>query len=146
MKVNNQETRPKECSYHLCRKRTAELSKCNYCGKFFCQEHLRAKPAGSPRFENPTPEERAFMDEWHRPGGHPCIPYISVWQEERKQETNRYAQALERLTHKSEEIDRIRLRPKTLGQIREEAKKENREINVRKKTFLDRILGWLSEL
>jgi len=84
------------CHYHLCRKRT-EVHKCKYCGESFCKEHLNAKPPGLPRFEGTSHQDRLFMEEWHKPGGHPCMPFLSHWEAENERKEQKYRQALDRL-------------------------------------------------
>jgi len=84
------------CHYHLCRKRT-KVYKCKYCGEFFCYEHLEAKPPGLPNFETSSHKDRLFMEEWHKPGGHPCVPYLEHWKAENERKEQEYRQALDRL-------------------------------------------------
>lgn len=84
------------CHYHLCRKRT-EVHKCKYCNEFFCKEHLKAKPPGLPNFETTSHKDRLFMEEWHKPGGHPCMPYLNHWEAENRRKEEEYGQALDRV-------------------------------------------------
>ena len=98
------------CEYHLCKKKT-KVFRCKYCGKYFCKEHLQAKPPGMPRFNSAKPEDRLFMEEWHKPGGHPCIPYLEVWKTEQKRKEENYRQALDKFlrskpleTHHEQEV------------------------------------------
>lgn len=84
------------CHYHLCRKRT-EVHKCKYCGESFCKEHLKAKPPGLPRFEGTSHQDRLFMEEWQKPGGHPCVPFLEHWEAKNKRKDEEYRQALDRL-------------------------------------------------
>ncbi|MFH1839634.1 MAG: hypothetical protein ABH849_00620 [Nanoarchaeota archaeon] len=81
---------------HLGRKRT-KVYKCKYCGEFFCKEHLKAKPPGMPRFKGTSHEDRLFMEEWHKPGGHPCVPYLEHWKAKNEREKQEYGLALDRL-------------------------------------------------
>jgi uncharacterized protein YkwD len=84
------------CHYHLCKKRT-EVYKCKYCGEFFCKEHLRAKPPGLPRFKSTSHQDLLFMEEWRKPGGHPCVPFLKHWMAENKRKKQKYNEALDRL-------------------------------------------------
>jgi hypothetical protein len=84
------------CHYHLCRKRT-EVYKCEFCGEFFCKEHLNPKPAGLARFKGTSYQDNLFMEEWHKPGGHPCVPYFEHWEAEKERKEQEYKLALERL-------------------------------------------------
>jgi len=84
------------CHYHLCRKRT-KVYKCKYCGEYFCKEHLKAKPPGLPNFKTTTHRDRFFMEEWHKPGGHPCVPYLEHWEAENQRKEEGYRQALDKL-------------------------------------------------
>lgn len=63
------------CHYHLCRKKT-KVYRCEYCGEYFCKEHLKSKPHELPSFDSTKHEDRLFMEEWHKPGGYPCVPYL----------------------------------------------------------------------
>lgn len=83
------------CHYHLCRKRT-KIYRCKYCGEFFCKEHLRARPPGLPNFKT-SHKDRLFMEEWHKPGGHPCVPYLEHWEAENQRKEEEYRRALDRL-------------------------------------------------
>jgi len=84
------------CSYHLCGKRTT-VYRCKYCGEYFCEEHIRPKPPGQPDFRGTSPEDKLLMEEWHKPGGHPCPPYFDHWVAERKKETKKWETALNKL-------------------------------------------------
>lgn len=75
---SNKDSNKKECHYHLCRKQT-KLYKCKFCGRYFCKDHIKPKPPGLPRFKGTSHEDLVFMEEWHKPGGHPCIPYSDHW-------------------------------------------------------------------
>ncbi|MBI2578121.1 MAG: CAP domain-containing protein [Candidatus Aenigmarchaeota archaeon] len=72
------------------------FKKCRYCQKYFCNVHIRPKPAGLPRFEGSTQKDRLFMEEWHKPGGHPCPPYLEHWEEENKRKLQQYKEALDK--------------------------------------------------
>ncbi len=80
---------------HYCGKKT-RVYKCKYCGEYFCKEHLQPKPAGLPRFNSTKPEDILFMEEWHKPGGHPCVPYLDVWRTKQKRKEEEYRQALDK--------------------------------------------------
>jgi uncharacterized protein YkwD len=83
------------CHYHLCRKKT-RVYRCKYCGEYFCKEHLQTKPPGLPRFDSTKHEDRLFMEEWHKPGGHPCVPYLEIWKAEQERKEEEYRQALDK--------------------------------------------------
>lgn len=98
------EKKPKDvkrsiCFYHLCRKRGL-VHKCSYCGEFFCEKHLKATPPGPPRFTERDEEDRRFMQEWHKEGGHPCVPYLDVFKEEMRKQELEVTEALDRLKQK----------------------------------------------
>ena len=84
------------CQYHLCKKKT-EVYQCKYCKDYFCKEHLKPKPPGLMRFRGTTIEDKIFMEEWHKPGGHPCIAYYDIWKKEKEDEEKRYSKALNKL-------------------------------------------------
>lgn len=102
------------CFHHLCRKRT-KVYKCRYCGRYFCKFHLMAKPAGTPRFKTPSPynksniENERFMEEWHKPGGHGCVPFYDVWIKNSEEETKKYLKVLDELKKIPNEPIRIHL-------------------------------------
>jgi len=83
----------KICQYHSCNSKL-HLKKCQYCGKYFCSEHVYAKPPGMPRFKGTSSEDLAFMEEWHK-SGHPCLEYGSIWKTKSQEEIERYGQALD---------------------------------------------------
>ena len=87
-----------KCKYHSCN-RKIDLEKCPYCGKYFCPKHLRAKPSGMPRFKSTSVEDRLFMEEFHKPGGHPCVHYYDHWKEEHGKEQKVWSETLDRLKH-----------------------------------------------
>ncbi len=84
------------CHYHLCKKRT-KVHRCKYCKESFCSEHLKAKPPGLPRFSSTKHEDRLFMEEWSKKGGHPCMPYLNYWEQENKRKEEEYGRALDRV-------------------------------------------------
>ena len=84
------------CEYHLCKKKT-EVHSCVYCGKYFCKENLYAKPAGMPIFSSTKPLDKLFMEEWHKQGGHPCVPYYDYWMANLKRRDEAYGHALDKL-------------------------------------------------
>ena len=86
------------CHYHLCRKKTI-VYRCKYCGGYFCKEHLQAKSPGMPRFNSTKPEDKLFMEEWRKPGGHPCVPYLEIWRAKQERKEEEYRQALDKLLH-----------------------------------------------
>lgn len=65
-----------KCNYHLC-DNTQGLIQCRYCKDYFCEKHIRPTVVGMPRFRGSSNEDRAYMEEWSKPGGHPCIPYVN---------------------------------------------------------------------
>ena len=104
------------CQYHLCKKKT-KVYRCKYCSEYFCKEHLQPKLPGMPRFNSTKPEDRLFMEEWRKPGGHPCIPYSEIWRAEQERKEEEYRRALDKLlrskplrtTHEPEVISRERV-------------------------------------
>ncbi|MFH1840023.1 MAG: CAP domain-containing protein [Nanoarchaeota archaeon] len=80
----------------LCNEKT-KLHKCKYCKEYFCKEHLKAKPPGMPRFRGTSHEDHLFMEEWHKPGGHPCVSYLEYWKAKNEREKQEYGLALDRL-------------------------------------------------
>ena len=86
------------CSYHLhYPKKRTRLFRCKYCGELFCKEHIRPKPPGTPRFDSATSKDRLFMEEWHKPGGHPCTPYLNYWEKENVSKNDKWIETLDRM-------------------------------------------------
>ena len=101
------------CSYHLCNKKKAPLYKCKYCGEYFCKEHKEAKPPGAPKFSPRNAGERAFMEEWRKEGGHPCIPYLENFERRVEKENEEYNAALNRVLGSGKTKRRPELEEKT---------------------------------
>jgi uncharacterized protein YkwD len=68
---------------------------------------LKAKPPGLPNFETTSHKDRLFMEEWHKPGGHPCIPYLNHCEVENKRKAEEYRQALDKLLGKKPFEDEV---------------------------------------
>jgi hypothetical protein len=83
------------CSYYSCRKRTG-LQRCKYCGKLFCEEHLKPKPPYLPHFENPSIKNLLEMGKW-RELGHPCPPYADYLEKKKKEDLEKQWKALDRM-------------------------------------------------
>ena len=49
------------CEYHLCKKKT-KVYKCQYCGKYFCEQHLKPLPPLAPRFDAMKHEDYLLME------------------------------------------------------------------------------------
>jgi len=84
------------CSYHFCKVKT-DLVECKHCGKFFCPEHLGPRLPYLPNFESTTKETRNAINNWRKPGGHPCPPYYDYLKEKEKEEFERRQKALDRM-------------------------------------------------
>ena len=85
------------CSFHLCDKKGIELYQCSYCDKYFCEEHLNPKPPGMPRFKSTKPKDLLFMEEYHKPGGHPCPSFVEFWEANEKKKREAYVKALDEM-------------------------------------------------
>jgi len=85
-----------KCNYHICGKRE-KLFQCKYCNRSFCDEHLKPKPPGLPRFSSTKPADRIFMEEWHKPGGHPCVQYVKRWEAKTREKQENYYKALDKV-------------------------------------------------
>ncbi|HDI72667.1 MAG: hypothetical protein DRN19_02830 [Thermoplasmata archaeon] len=141
------------CSYHLCGKRTT-VYKCKYCGEYFCEEHIRPKPPGQPNFRSISPEDKLLMEEWHKPGGHPCPPYFDHWVAEREKEAKKLDAALDKLLRSPSYVSTsdqkdvsITLSPEMKKQKRKRYKKVRRirriSIPFRVKFFLGSLILYL---
>jgi len=142
------------CGYHLCQKR-AKVYKCKYCDEYFCKEHLRPKLPGPPYHGTTRKEKLSMLEYQEPPGGHPCAPYIDVWQTEQERKKREQNEALDKFikskplrekTHTPEPLDWMdRIKPKLLGEEPEREddiirKEEKPKKNVTKYIFLGIIL------
>ncbi len=94
-KVKKVKINKKSCNGDFCKKRS-ELKKCKYCGGYFCEEHLEPRQVGMPRFKGTQAEDIEFMEEYHKEGGHPCLPYsIKYLPEMRKKKKEEYYKILD---------------------------------------------------
>jgi len=93
------------CNYHLCRKKR-KLEKCRYCKDYFCEEHIRPKPPGMPKFHSTKAEDIDFMEEYHKTGGHPCLVYVDYIEREQKRKKEEYNRALEMALEKEHTEER----------------------------------------
>jgi len=100
---DNTKSKPIKYKCNLCGKKV-ETKKCGYCEYYFCENHLRAKPAGLPKFTSTNPKDLAFMEEFHKEGGHPCIPFVTHWIKKEKKESERYGIALDKFLSKGKNI------------------------------------------
>jgi len=86
-----------------------------------------------PNFEGSLRQK--IIEEWDKPGGHPCIPYYDYWKVEQERKSKEYNEALERLI-KSTPLEK---------QSQNESVKEHRYIHKdREKDYgksLNTILG-----
>ncbi len=92
-----------------CKVREGDLSKkklyeCRFCKEWFCKFHLRPKIVGVANFKNPNYNDLELIEESHKPGGHPCYPYMKYKKAEQKREEEKRRIALDRLL-KSESFE-----------------------------------------
>lgn len=71
-----------------------------YCEKVFCKKHLRAKPAGVPRFDDSSVEARLFMEEYRSDSGHPCAPFYDDYVTKNEEQKKKYRAAVSALLRK----------------------------------------------
>jgi len=102
------------CHYHLCRKRT-KVYRCKYCGEYFCEEHIKPKPPGMPKFNSVSQEDVLYMEEWRDTHGHPCAPFYDYWITQIKKKREKYMKNLDKLL-KAREIKK----KETVEEYREE--------------------------
>jgi CBS domain-containing protein/uncharacterized protein YkwD len=145
IKRANPEKKIGKCSYHLCRRETS-LQKCKHCGDYFCYEHINPTPPGPPRFRGTSTEDRIFMEEWNKPGGHPCVPYMRFWEEENKRRDEKYDKALDeakiRPSYNLEEPSRFVSEKDKLAwgqQLKSWEEYDKKKEQDREKIFLDKF-------
>ncbi|MCX6778561.1 MAG: hypothetical protein NT157_06830 [Candidatus Micrarchaeota archaeon] len=88
------------CNYHLCRKKR-ELENCPYCSGYYCEEHLMAIRPRMMNFESNSLDD---IEARRNTEGHPCPAYAEMLIEKKKQETENYKRALDRLSGKSSSV------------------------------------------
>ncbi len=82
------------CQYHLCKEKGI-LYKCEYCGKYFCEKHIKPKPPLAAPFRTADPEK---IEIWRDPNGHPCPPYVDFLEAKKRREKERYRESLVKLS------------------------------------------------
>ena len=85
------------CDYHLFEEGQGIIYRCLYCSKYFCKLHLDPKCAGMPKFNSTKKEDLLFMEEWRKPGRHPCPDYYDYFIESVKQREQEYGRVLDTL-------------------------------------------------
>ncbi|MDD5503290.1 MAG: hypothetical protein PHH26_07515 [Candidatus Thermoplasmatota archaeon] len=89
-----------ECAYHSCKK--PAIHKCQYCEKYFCEEHQIAKVPSMPEFDMPEFDNPNWnRDEFFDGKGHPCVQYAETLEIKEKEREEKI----------SEFYDRLRLKP-----------------------------------
>ncbi|MDE1871200.1 MAG: hypothetical protein KGI06_03090 [Candidatus Micrarchaeota archaeon] len=76
------------CNYHLCRKKR-KLSKCPYCKRYFCKEHIK-----------PIVPGKSNTDADHEMDYHPCSPYYNYDKKQKEIEHEKYREALDALKYR----------------------------------------------
>ena len=131
------------CNYHLCRKKR-KLTKCKYCGSYYCKEHV--KPYKPYLF-------RQESNLKHKTG-HPCILYAQYLTKKDKEDKEKYHEVLDNNLKKKKKkiyveepvypIIENKIKPKEeenpeelLKEIEEDKpKKSPFVIKIKKKTFI----------
>jgi 2'-5' RNA ligase/predicted nucleic acid binding AN1-type Zn finger protein len=130
------------CNYHQCGKMT-KVFRCEYCNEYFCEEHLRATPIGMPKFDSTKHKDLIFMEEWHKPGGHPCAPFVNHWEAENEREEKEYSQSLDKLI-KSKPIQFEQIEIKHEPSYEEPPKHKEPIFERKQKRYFKYIIGILA--
>ena len=93
------EKKKEKCNYHLCN-RVGDFKQCKFCGNYFCEEHINPRIPQTPMFKSKSPETWAYMEEWHKKGGHPCVPYVDYWETHQEEEKQKWGNTLNKLLKK----------------------------------------------
>ena len=90
------------CNHHLCNNHETNLLKCEYCGGFYCIDHIAPIPPSMPKFNIP----KKFIEWKDNENTHACPEYYDYLQGKIKEEHRRYQHSLDRmnLISKSENI------------------------------------------
>ncbi|MFA5406326.1 MAG: hypothetical protein WC307_03135 [Candidatus Nanoarchaeia archaeon] len=59
------------CSAYGCSIRSNKLKRCNYCGDYYCNEHIKAKPSGNLMYET----DPVLSELMREPHAHICIDF-----------------------------------------------------------------------
>ncbi|MEM2865666.1 MAG: AN1-type zinc finger domain-containing protein [Candidatus Hadarchaeales archaeon] len=116
-----------ECSYHSCDK-PAKVE-CPHCHKRFCEEHAQPMPPYLPDFDSSGVMSKLEREKWREGQSHPCPPYYDYLQSKKKEESNGYWRALEKL------------RSKPAGRDEPPHSKPKREVPRKARRTLKCILG-----
>lgn len=91
--MDNSKPKVKEgiCEYHLCKK-TTKVYLCEYCGRYFCEDHIKPKPVLTfKQIQKAKEPLRSELEEiWRSDIGHPCEVYTPIfWKniEEKEEKT-----------------------------------------------------------
>lgn len=139
-----------KCNYHLCDHKNKNLSECKYCKHLFCEEHIKPKTPGMPRFKSMNREDYEFMEEWHRSGGHPCPSYVEVFEREREARKEEESKAFNRLlstsSAKKRDTESYTIKAKDYNEETDKPENENYPIKeeISKPNYKkDKNLDWL---
>lgn len=108
------------CNYHLCRKRR-KLYKCQYCGNYFCKDHIR------PVIPAELTSEWSEQDSGE-PNYHPCPEFVDFENKRKAKEIEDYGKALDRLKEGKWSSEEGK------GSKRDEIKEEDEEPIVEKQS------------
>lgn len=78
------------CNSHICRKKR-KLSKCQYCSRYFCKEHIRPILPGDPNHE--------IID--NKTDFHICPGYVDFVKQKKEAESKAYTKALDQMKSES---------------------------------------------
>ena len=145
--IEETDSKKGKCEYHQCTKKHVELYECEICHGHFCKEHIESRPVGMPRFKGTNVEDRLFMQEWHKPGGHPCVGYLEKIEEERKRKDEAYAKFLDGMKKKEDAERKIRneARANFLDGLKRNGTEYRSEKNQRWKNWINSVTSRKSD-
>lgn len=89
-KQEESEPDTERCNYHLCRKKVA-LTRCPYCGGYYCDEHSTPKRPWLANLNSLDPTDILQRQEF---GGHPCPDFVDYKMKEEENAKKIYQTAL----------------------------------------------------
>jgi calcineurin-like phosphoesterase family protein/uncharacterized protein YkwD len=85
----------KECEFHSCDKKA--VKKCEFCGGYFCDEHIYPFLTGMPNFKSLRIDDEIRRRDMKGKNGHPCIEYTISQKEVQRQQKEEYSKVLDKL-------------------------------------------------
>ncbi|MEK6844392.1 MAG: hypothetical protein AABX83_03100 [Nanoarchaeota archaeon] len=88
----------RHCNYYQTKQHSKQkLEQCKYCQRWFCKEHIEARPAGLTNFEDYNKLSKDLQEEVNNKNTHPCLGYNDYFEKKAKEQSEKYGEALNRI-------------------------------------------------